>query len=105
MSAEGHAAGRRHAEARLERWLGITLRTGVILATTLLALGLFLELAGMADGVAGRLSHVGLLVLMATPVARVVISVAEYAAERDWPFLTLTLIVLTILLVSFFLGI
>jgi uncharacterized membrane protein len=34
---------------------------------------------------------------MATPVARVVVSVVEYALERDWLFTTLTMAVLIIL--------
>jgi len=33
-------------------------------------------------------------ILLATPAARVVISVAEYARERDWLFVALTSIVL-----------
>lgn len=47
----------------------------------------------------------GLLMLIATPVARVVFSVFAFAAERDWMYVVFTLIVLTILLVSIFSGI
>jgi uncharacterized membrane protein len=42
---------------------------------------------------------------MATPVARVVASVAGYAAERDWTFFTLTLSVLLTLLGSLMIAI
>ena len=35
-----------------------------------------------------------IVILLATPAARVVISVAEYVRERDWLFVALTLIVL-----------
>ncbi len=47
----------------------------------------------------------GLLLLVATPVARVLFSVFAFAAERDWMYVAFTLIVLTILLVSIFSGI
>ncbi|MBP1634899.1 MAG: putative rane protein [Acidobacteria bacterium] len=104
MSAHEGVNTRPGADARLERWLGVTLRAGVIAATTLLAIGLLLQLAGVGLGLAGLVSRVGLIVLMATPVARVVISVAEYASQRDWPFLALTLTVLAILAVSFLVG-
>lgn len=104
MSDEGRVQQRR-VDARLERWLGLTLRVGVIVATTLLTVGLALQLAAIAGDAARVLAHVGLIVLMATPVARVVISVVEYASQRDWPFLALTLTVLGILVVSFLLGV
>ena len=42
----------------------------------------------------------GLLMLVATPVARVVFSVFAFAAERDWMYVVFTLIVLAILLIS-----
>jgi Protein of unknown function (DUF1634). len=40
------------------------------------------------------LLNAGLIILMATPVGRVVISVGEYVLERDWVFVVLTTIVL-----------
>ncbi len=105
MSGETNGVRSAAADARLERWLGRTLGVGTALATTLLALGLLLQLAGVSPALSEWLSRVGLVVLMATPVARVVISVAEYAAERDWPFLVLTLTVLGMLLASLLVGI
>jgi uncharacterized membrane protein len=39
-------------------------------------------------------------VLLATPVARVLVSVVEYSMVRDWPFVTLTVIVLIELMAS-----
>lgn len=105
MNADGNGIVGRMADARLERWLGTTLGAGTIVATALLALGLMLQLAGVSAGLSDWLSRVGLIVLMATPVARVVISVAEYAGQRDWPFLALTLAVLAMLLVSVLIGV
>jgi uncharacterized membrane protein len=46
--------------------------------------------------------QLGLLLLVATPVARVVFSVAGFARERDAIYVVLTLIVLAVLLCSLF---
>ena len=46
------------------------------------------------------LIQLGLLLLIATPVARVAFSVVAFAAERDWLYVAVTLIVLAILLYS-----
>jgi uncharacterized membrane protein len=46
----------------------------------------------------------GLLVLILTPVARVAISVFAFLEERDFVMAAITLAVLVILIVSFFLG-
>jgi uncharacterized membrane protein len=57
-------------------------------------------LGNLAPAVAAGLLHVGIQILICTPAARVVISTVEYAAARDWPFMTLTLIVLVELMAS-----
>ena len=44
--------------------------------------------------------QLGLLLLIATPVARVVFTVFAFAYERDWTYVVITLIVLTLLLYS-----
>ncbi|MGC2330617.1 MAG: DUF1634 domain-containing protein [Candidatus Acidiferrales bacterium] len=46
------------------------------------------------------LIQLGLLLLIATPVARVAFSVIAFAAERDWLYVVVTLIVLGVLLYS-----
>jgi uncharacterized membrane protein len=88
------------ATDRLERWLGKILTAGVLTSTCLLAAGLLLQLLGATSGTAAALTNTGLIVLMATPVARVVVSVLEYTLERDWLFAALTTTVLIILLGS-----
>jgi uncharacterized membrane protein len=47
-------------------------------------------------------SQLGLLVLLATPVARVAASVVGFALERDRLYVVITLAVLTVLLTSIF---
>lgn len=46
----------------------------------------------------------GLLLLIATPVLRVVVSVLAYLRERDWVYAGITGTVLALLLVCFLLG-
>jgi len=84
--------------ARLERLIGIVLRSGVLASSACLSAGLLLSLAG-APG-ASLLLNVGIIVLLATPLSRVVISTIEYVIERDWTFATLTFIVLLELVAS-----
>jgi len=88
------------SSGRLERMLGLVLKAGALTSTSLLALGLLLQLAGVDASLSASLTRAGLIVLMATPVVRVVVSVREYAAERDWVFFALTATVLAILVGS-----
>lgn len=80
--------------ADLEQKLGQLLVTGVIVSALLLAAGLFFFLLdpGMARN--GWLLNGGLIVLMATPILRVMVSVAEYVRLRQWFFVVVTVIVL-----------
>ena len=84
----------------LERVIGIVLRAGVTASSVCLAAGLLLSLATGGGAVAGLLLHTGIIVLLATPVARVIVSTVQYVSERDWRFATLTFIVLLELVAS-----
>jgi len=99
MSASSHRTTEREA-FRLEVAVGLVLRAGVMLSSACLALGLVLSLVGGATSAAGLLLQIGILALLATPIARVLVSIGEYISERDWRFTTLTLIVLVELLAS-----
>jgi uncharacterized membrane protein len=85
--------------ARLERVIGLVLRGGVVASSVCLMAGLVLSLAGV-EPAATVLLNAGIIVLLATPVSRVVVSTVEYVVERDWPFATLTFIVLLELVAS-----
>jgi uncharacterized membrane protein len=50
------------------------------------------------------LIQLGLLLLIATPVARVLFSVFAFIYERDWTYVGITMIVLTLLCYSLFGG-
>ena len=79
---------------RLEHQIGIVLRFGIVGSSGLFAIGLMMMFAGVAVAMAGVLLKIALIVLIATPPTRVVISVIEYVRERDWLFVALTVIVL-----------
>ena len=83
-----------HDPGALEVEIGKLLRVGVVLSTTLLAAGMLISISGAARSIGEPLLSMAVLILLATPVARVVISVVEYTRERDWLFATLTMIVL-----------
>jgi uncharacterized membrane protein len=83
---------------RLERIVGTVLRVGVAASSACLALGLLLTFAG--GTAAGLILQIGIVVLLVTPVARVIVSTVQYVSERDWTFATLTIIVLVELMAS-----
>ncbi len=84
----------------LELMIGKVLRSGTIASSTLFAVGLVMTLAGYRAGFARLLLEAGLIILIATPAARVVISIIEYIRERDWLFVALTVVVLLALAAS-----
>jgi uncharacterized membrane protein len=65
-------------------------------------LGAIVKDAWSFDGKA--IIQFGLLLLLATPVARVAFSVFAFALRRDWLYVVITLVVLGILLLSLFGG-
>jgi len=83
----------------LERIIGTVLRVGVGASSICLVAGVLLFFAGVG-AIASPLLQTGIVILLATPVARVVVSVAQYVGERDWTFTTLTVVVLVELLAS-----
>ncbi|HET7437741.1 MAG TPA: DUF1634 domain-containing protein [Thermoanaerobaculia bacterium] len=56
------------------------------------------------DGRGEGLVMVGLLLLIATPVARVAFSIAVFSIEKDGTYVVITIIVLLLLATSFVLG-
>lgn len=74
-------------------------RPGAVFPHTLRDVGReLLELRGRAVMTAG------LLLLILTPVSRVLASIVAFALERNWRFVVITGFVFVVLVVSFFLG-
>src|SRR5882672_8008029 len=86
--------------SHLEQLVGRVLRAGVAASSICLVAGLLLSFVGGAAAAANFLLQTGIIVLLATPVARVFVSIIEYALQRDWKFTVLTLVVLVELLAS-----
>jgi len=98
VRADDQAALRDEASFKLEARIGQTLRIGVNASSICLAAGLILSLFTGYSATADGLMAAGLIMLMATPIARVVATVVEYAVGRDWTYFILTSIVLVELL-------
>ena len=117
----------RWSDERVDALLGGLLRTGVLLAAAIVALGGALYLAKYGGGtpaygdfhgepadlrsvggivraaleLRGRgLIQLGLLVLIATPVARVGFSLYAFLRQRDWTYVVITGFVLVLLVLS-----
>ena len=116
-------------DQRIEIIIGTLLRVGVILAAIVVGIGSVIFLArhgrefpqyGKFHGEPEKLKSVpailhgafslsgsaiiqlGLLLLVATPVARVAFSAVAFALERDYLYVGITLVVLGILMYSLF---
>ena len=114
-------------DKRMDQLMGLLLRSGVILAASIVLAGGVIYLVrypfppinyhvfqgepqnlrtvsgvfSEAKAFHGRgLIQLGLLVLIATPIARVTFSVFAFFYERDWKYVVFTLIVLGLLLYS-----
>jgi uncharacterized membrane protein len=61
-------------------------------------------LAGISRGSAGAIIEVGILFLIATPVARVVFAVVAFALERDRLYTAISAGVLVVLIYSLLFG-
>ena len=88
----------------LERTLGRLLRAGVLAAAVLLAFGLVVSIAAGATPLSAGTLTAGLIVLMATPILRVVVSLVAYARMRDWFFVATTVSVFVLLAVTVLLA-
>ena len=131
MSAESTSTQKpgRWNDFEIEVIIGGLLRTGVILAASVVLIGgvLYLSrhghevpnytafhgepeslkspieiLQGVMHMSARAIIQFGLLLLIATPVARVLFSAIAFALERDVMYVVITLIVLAVLLFSLF---
>lgn len=60
--------------------------------------------AGLGRGEADALVDLGLFVLMATPIASILLSTLQFLLERDYKFVAVALIVLGVIAFSFFSG-
>jgi uncharacterized membrane protein len=86
-------------DRRFEAIVGRALTIGITASSLCLAAGLVLSAAGL-ERIAGLLLSTGLLMLMATPAARIAIAAVVYTRQREWLFAGLTLVVIAELIAS-----
>jgi uncharacterized membrane protein len=91
----------RDDSSRLEHLLARVFRTGTIVSGAMLAVGLLLSFVSPSSRATTLLLGGGVLVLLATPVARVLTSFLDYVWNHDWWFALWTGIVLALLASSF----
>lgn len=114
-------------DQKIEQFLGNLLRAGVMLSAAVVLLGAVIYLgrhgtgtrdyaefrgepakytslpemaAAVGRGEGRAIIQFGILLLLATPVARVAMSAVAFALERDRLYVAFTLVVLTLLLLS-----
>ena len=121
-----HTIEKQSAEKRMDEIIGRLLRTGVILAAVFVIAGGALYIAQHPRPADYRVFHgepaelrsvsgivhealafhgpgliqFGLLLLIATPIARVAFSVIAFVYQRDWTYVLVTLVVLGLLVYS-----
>jgi uncharacterized membrane protein len=81
-----------------ERGAGHLLLAGVLVAAVCLLAGLLMWMTAAPSG--RGLMDAGLIILMATPVLRVLLAAVDYARARDWVFAAVAVAVLAILIGS-----
>jgi len=108
---------------RMEAFISRLMRASVLLSGIIIIAGTFMYLVSGNDSCPVNMfdptwilfgdpflapSHVifgGFMILIGTPLLRIIMSVAVYTKMKDWEFTAITGIVFTILLVSMVLGV
>lgn len=127
QSSISHPPEREGLVRQAELVISQVLRGGVLLSAAIILLGVLLfylqfgasggqapgaafphtllgVVSGLSRGDPLAIIVLGLLVLLATPVVRVAVSIMAFGLERDWRYVAITSLVLLILLLSFVLG-
>jgi uncharacterized membrane protein len=85
----------------LEALLSRLMLAGVICSASSLLIGLAMFLGGLGNRAPAIALAFGLVVLMATPVMRVAVSVVESLRTGDWFFISTTIAVMVLLGLTF----
>ena len=129
MSDPAHNAAAEKVQA-VEETISNLLRVGVSISATIIVVGMTLIMirtggtlreriaadaafphtpaqvwAGLTRGDGQSVVVLGLAVLLATPFLRVAVSAVAFVRAKDWAFVWITLIVLTLLATSLFIGV
>jgi uncharacterized membrane protein len=99
MASEKHTSEIKDAD----RWVALILRIGAYGSVALLLIGLLLW-AAISGPLGVHIMRVGVLLLMATPVLRIITLLLLYLHARDWKYALISFTVLLIVMVSSLLG-
>lgn len=80
------------------------LRLGVTVAAVLMAVGLALQLLGLWPEAARVLGTSGLVILVLTPISRVVAAFWVFLRQRDYPYVLFSFAVLAVLAAGLLAG-
>ena len=92
-------------DVAVDRILAFTLKAGAYTAFALVLAGLMLQWAAPSSPWGGKIATAGLLVLLATPMLRIVVACVQFFRERDLKYALVSLGVLSIVVLAYFLGI
>jgi uncharacterized membrane protein len=79
------------------RAMTVVLRVGTAVSTTLLAIGVVLALAAPQLRATETLLTAGLVILMATPIANLLVALVDEIAAKEWGFVAIGIAVLALL--------
>ena len=105
---------------RLGHWVGVTFRVGLYSSLIMIAVGfVWFAAAGRASpeeialerlvssllaGEPGAMISLGVLVLMMTPFAVVIVSLVRFMIDRNWSWVAVSLLLLAILALAVYKG-
>ena len=88
--------------ASTDHALALTLKAGAYAAFLLILAGIILQ---YWTSMGGKIAYAGLLVLLATPVLRILVAAVEFLRERDMKFVLISAGILGIMLLAYLLGV
>ena len=88
--------------AATDHVLALTLKAGAYTAFALILAGIVLQ---YWTAIGSKITYAGLVVLLATPVLRIVVAAIQFLRERDIKFVLISAGVLGIMILAYVLGI
>lgn len=110
-----------HDHTRIDRWVHLVLRCGMVISLSVLLVGLFMYaldpsgawnvtlsleevLSGLAAGEPIAVISLGILLLIATPFSRVLTAMGVFVVDREPRFIAVAALVITVIAAAVLLG-
>jgi uncharacterized membrane protein len=88
--------------SREDKLIALTLKVGAYSAFVCIVTGLVLHYAA---GFGNRVTAAGMIILLATPVLRIIVAGVQFLRERDLQYVWVSLGVLGIVMLAYWLGV